>query len=543
MEREAMDTDLLIIGAGPAGLCAAIRAKQAANSAGIECNVCVLEKASEVGAHLLSGAVLDPIALYELLPNWQALDLPFETPVSHDEFLWLSKEKAHKLPTPPQMHNQGNFIISLGKLGRFLAEQAEALGVEIYPGFAASEVLFDEADRVIGVATGDMGITKEGEHKASFQRGMAIHARQTLFAEGCRGSLTKSLIEHYALDKDSQPQTYALGIKEIWQVKSDKHQTGKVTHTIGWPLDNATYGGSFIYHLPDNKVALGLVVGLDYQNPYLSPFEEMQRFKTHPAIAPLLAGGERLAYGARALNEGGYQSIPKLTFPGGALIGCSAGFVNVAKIKGNHTAMKSGMCAAEAFVASLAQESPSDELDAYPNALRQSYVYHELKSVRNIRPGFRRGLWFGLANAAFETYITRGHSPWTLSHHADHESLRYASECQPIDYPKPDGTLTFDRSSSVYLSNIYHEEDQPVHLTLKDISIPVEFNLAQYDAPEQRYCPAGVYEIVQNEHGKPALQINAQNCVHCKTCDIKDPKQNINWITPEGGSGPNYQEM
>ena len=541
MQRESMEYDLIIVGAGPAGLAAAIRCMQLAKEKNKALSICILEKGAEVGSHSLSGAVFETRALDELLPNWQDLGAPLDLAVSEDCFYYLTEHKAKRLPTPPQMHNHGNYIISLGKLCRFLASQAEQLGVDIFPGFAASEVLFDDTGKVTGVVTGDMGIAKNGEHKPSYQPGMALYAKQTFFAEGCRGSLSKTLIQHFNLNKQAQPQTYGIGIKEIWQVNSPLYQAGKVIHTIGWPLDTNTYGGSFIYHLDKQQVALGFVVGLDYQNPYLSPFEESQRFKTHPFIRPLLAQGERIAYGARALNEGGWQSIPTLTFPGGVLIGCSAGFLNVAKIKGNHTAMKSGMLAAEAFIEHYDQDIT--ELTTYESALRESWIAKELHAVRNIRPGFKKGLWWGLANAAFETYITRGHSPWTLNHHADHDSLNPANQSLKIDYPKPDGKLTFDRLSSVYLTNTFHEEDQPCHLRLIDAKIPLQVNLPLYDAPEQRYCPAGVYEIVKDDNAQAKLQINAQNCIHCKTCDIKDPKQNINWTPPEGGGGPNYVEM
>ncbi|MBY3754783.1 electron transfer flavoprotein-ubiquinone oxidoreductase [Azospirillum formosense] len=540
--REVMEYDVLVVGAGPSGLSAAIRLKQLANEAGQELSVCVVEKGSEVGAHLLSGAVFEPHALDELIPDWKEKGAPLTTPAREDRFLYLTETKALKAPfTPPQMHNHGNYIISLGNLARWMAGQAEELGVEIYPGFAAAEVLYDDAGAVKGVATGDMGIGKDGEKTANYTPGMELHARQTIFAEGCRGSLTKTLFERFDLRRDADPQTYGIGIKELWEVAPEKSQPGLIVHTIGWPMDPKTYGGSWLYHMEGNLVSVGFVVGLDYENPHLSPFEEFQRYKTHPAIRPTFEGGRRIAYGARALNEGGFQSIPKLTFPGGLIVGDAAGFLNVPKIKGNHTAMKSGMLAAEAVHELLSAEAPAREAVAYPEKLKASWVWSELFAVRNIRPGFQKGLWAGLANAAYET-ATKGKSPWTLHHrHGDHETLKKASEMPKIAYPKPDGVVSFDRLSSVYLSNTNHEEDQPAHLTLKDASVPIAVNLALYDAPETRYCPAGVYEIVRAEDGSdPRLQINAQNCVHCKTCDIKDPTQNINWVVPEGGGGPNY---
>jgi electron-transferring-flavoprotein dehydrogenase len=543
-DREAMEFDVVIVGAGPAGLSAAIRLRQLAADTGREISVCVVEKGSEVGAHILSGAVLEPRALNELIPDWAERGAPLDTPATDDRFLLLTERRALRLPTPPQMRNHGNYIISLGRLCRWLAEQAEALGVEIFPGFAAAEVMFDEAGAVVGVATGDIGVRRDGTPGPNYQPGVELRARQTLFAEGCRGSLSQQLMERFDLRAGVDPQTYALGIKELWEVESADHTPGQVIHTIGWPLPSNVYGGSFVYHLRDRQVAIGFVVGLDYANPYLSPFEEFQRFKTHPRIRPLLAGGRRIGYGARALNEGGWQSIPRLTFPGGCLIGCAAGFLNVPKIKGTHTAMKSAMVAAEAVAEALAGggEGPV-EVTGYPERLRQSWVWPELKAVRNIRPAFRRGLWPGLAHAAFDTYVLRGRAPWTLRNHADHSATKPAAGFSRIDYPKPDGVLTFDRLSSVFLSNTNHEEDQPCHLVLKDPSVPVSVNLPVYDAPEQRYCPAAVYEIVNEAGTGPRLQINAQNCVHCKTCDIKDPTQNIRWVTPEGGGGPNYAGM
>ena len=542
MERESMQFDVVIVGAGPAGLAAAIRLRQLAAEHDREVSVCVLDKASELGAHTLSGAVLEPRALNELLPDWRQKGAPLNTPVSRDRFIYLTATRAFPLPTPPQMHNSGNYIVSLGNVVKWLGEQAEALGAEIYPGFAAAEVLHHEDGRVKGVATGAMGLDREGRPKATFEPGMELHATYTLFAEGCRGSLTRDLEAKFGLRASADPQTYGIGVKELWEVDAARHQSGLVVHTLGWPLDRRTYGGSFIYHLEGNQVAIGFVVGLDYQNPYLAPFEELQRFKTHPAIRGTFEGGRRICYGARALNEGGLQSIPKLVFPGGALIGCAAGFLNVPKIKGTHTAMKSGMLAAEAAFEALAQPEPQPVLDAYPEAFRNSWAHDELFRARNIRPSFRFGLFGGLAYSGLDAYVLRGHAPWTMHHHPDHTRLRPAREYQPIEYPKPDGKLSFDRLSSVYISNTNHDDDQPCHLRLVDPEVPIRLNLAEYDAPEQRYCPAGVYEIVQ-ESGGPRLQINFQNCVHCKTCDIKDPAQNIRWVVPQGGDGPNYIGM
>ncbi len=546
MQRESMEYDLVVVGAGPAGLAAAIRLKQLGLERGNDLSVTVLEKGSEVGAHILSGAVFEPRALDELIPDWKEKGAPLETPVKEDVFLFLKKTSAFKLPNfllPPQMHNKGNYIISLGNLCRWLAAQAEELGVEIYPGFAAKEVLFHDDGRVKGVATGDMGIAKDGSEKPSHEPGIELHAKYTLFAEGARGSLSEELMARFNLRAGVQPQTYGIGIKELWQIDKAKHQVGLVQHSFGWPLDSKTYGGTFLYHLEEDLVSFGLVIALDYQNPHLSPFDEFQRVKTHPSIARFLKGGTRVAYGARAINEGGLQSIPKLTFPGGALIGCSAGFLNVPKIKGSHNAMKSGMVAAEAAFDSITGGSDgAAELTAYPTAMRRSWSFKELKEVRNCRPAFRWGLLAGTLISGLELW-TRGMLPWTLGHHEDHKSLKPAAKCRKIDYPKPDGELSFDKLSSVFISNTNHEEDQPVHLQLKDAQVPVDHNLKLYDAPEQRYCPAGVYEIVEEEGGAPSLQINAQNCVHCKTCDIKDPTQNIHWTVPEGGGGPNYPNM
>lgn len=538
-----MEYDVVVVGAGPAGLSAAIRLRQLSRERGREVSVCVLEKGSEVGAHILSGAVIEPRALDELIPDWKARGAPLKTPATEDRFLVLTRKRAIGLPVPRQMRNEGNYIVSLGSLCRWLATQAEELGVEIYPGFAAAEVLYDPEGRVRGVATGEMGIGRDGRPKEGHSPGIELLAKQTLFAEGCRGSLTKRLFERFRLREGADPQTYGLGLKELWEARPEAHRPGLVVHTVGWPLDSATYGGSFLYHLEDNQIAAGFVVGLDYRNPYLNPYEEFQRFKTHPRIRSFFEGGRRIAYGARALNEGGLQSIPKLTFPGGALIGCCAGFLNVPKIKGTHTAMKSGIVAAEAVFDALA---PGDAFEAtdYPERLEKSWVYEELKAARNIRPAFRYGLWLGLAYSGLETYLFGARAPWTLRHHADHTALKKAKDCKPIAYPTPDGEITFDRLSSVYISNTNHEEDQPVHLRLKDPRLALDVNLADYDAPEQRYCPGGVYEIVRPEEGgEPKLQINAPNCLHCKACDIKDPLQNIDWVTPEGGGGPNYPNM
>jgi len=545
VERESMQYDVVIVGAGPSGLAAAIRLKQLAGQAGRDISVCVLEKGSEVGAHIMSGAIIEPRALNELIPDWQEKGAPLNTPAREDSFLLLTETESVRLPTPPQMHNEGNYIVSLGNVCRWLASQAEELGVEIYPGFAAAEVLYHPDGSVKGVATGDMGIGRDGEKTDAWQPGMELWARQTLFAEGCRGSLTKTLVARFGLDAGRDPQTYGIGIKELWEVRPEAHEAGKIVHTTGWPLKSDVYGGSFLYHLEDNLVAVGFVVGLDYKNPYLSPYEEFQRFKTHPAIRKVFEGGRRIAYGARALYEGGIQSQYQLTFPGGALLGDAAGCLNVAKIKGSHTAMKSGMLAAEAVFALLGDESAADgaRADAYPQSYRRSWAYDELWRVRNIRPSFRFGLWGGMAYSAIDTFLFRGRAPWTLhNRHRDNESLLPADEFEPIAYPKPDGVLTFDRLSSVFLSSTNHSEDQPIHLRLKDAGVPIAVNLARYAAPETRYCPAGVYEIVGEGEGV-RLQINAQNCVHCKTCDIKDPLQNINWSVPEGGGGPNYPNM
>ena len=539
-DSDAMEYDVVIVGAGAAGLSAAIRLRQISQ----DISVCVLEKGSEVGAHILSGCVLEPRALNELLPDWKERGAPLNTSATDDKFVFLTKNRAIRLPTPPAMNNHGNYIISLSNFCRWLAVQAESLGVQIFSGFPAAELLMENAKegmRVTGVVTGEFGIGKDGQKKSSYQAGVTIKGKYTLFAEGCRGSLSQQLMDKFNLRVEVDPQTYGIGIKELWEIKPEKHKKGSVLHSVGWPMSADTYGGSFLYHLENNQVAVGFVVGLDYKNPYLDPFAEFQRFKNHPAISPIFEGGRRIGYGARALNEGGLQSIPKLTFAGGALIGDAAGFMNVPKVKGTHTAMKSAMLAAEATAAALFGGGDA-ALDGYSQALKESWVYQELYKVRNIRPAFRFGLLVGLLHAAFDTFILRGKAPWTFKNHADNTQLRESKYFQKIIYPKPDGKISFDKLSSVFLSSTNHEEDQPAHLTLKDNSVPVSVNLPLYDAPEQRYCPAGVYEIIE-EAGKPKLQINAQNCVHCKTCDIKDPTQNIVWKTPEGGGGTNYSGM
>ncbi len=546
--RESMPYDLVIVGGGPAGLSAAIRAKQAAAEQGLELSVCILEKGSEIGAHILSGAVVDPKALDELLPEWRTMDSPMTVPVTENHHWILTETGKTEFPhglMPPFMNNKGCYTVSLGNLCRWLAGQAEALGVEIFPGFAAAEVLWNDDGSVKGVATGDMGIARDGTKKDSWQPGLELHAKYTFFAEGVRGHLSKQLIKHFDLAKHSQPQIYGIGLKELWDIPAEKHKPGFVTHTQGWPLSDAN-GGGFLYHQANGQVALGFSVWLNYSNPYLSPFDEFQRWKTHPAIKAILEGGRRVSYGARAINDGGWQSVPKLTFPGGALIGCSAGFLNVPRIKGSHTAMKTGMMAAEAAVDAIASQRGCDELTAYADAYKQSWVYAELKMVRNTLPlveKFGNLVGTGLAGVSMWMEYLGYELPFTMKNHPDYKSLKKAAEARPIAYPKPDGVYSFDKLTSVFLSNTNHEEDQPIHLTLRDPSIPVAVNLPEWDEPAQRYCPAGVYEIVGQDIGEPRFQINAQNCVHCKTCDIKDPSQNITWVVPEGGGGPNYPNM
>jgi len=543
-----MQYDVVIVGAGPAGLAAAIRLKQLAAQHQHEISVCVLEKGSEVGAHILSGAVMDPRALNELIPDWQRLNAPLNAPVTEDRFLFLTEGASYQVPgfmLPVCFQNHGMHVVSLGNVCRWLAQQAEGLGVEIFAGFAAAELLYGEDGSVRGVATGDMGIGRDGKPTANHQPGMALEARYTLFAEGCRGHLGKRLQDRFQLRAGADPQVYGIGLKELWEIAPERHQQGLVVHTAGWPLATDTYGGSFLYHLENRQLAIGFVVGLAYTNPYLSPYEEFQRFKTHPAIRPFLEGGKRIAYGARAIAAGGLQSLPRLVFPGGCLVGDDAGFLNASRIKGSHAAMKSGMLAAEAAFAALRAGRSHDELGAYPEAFRAGWLHDELHRARNFKPWMSKGLLLGTLMVGVDQVLFGGRAPWTLHHgHADHETLKTKAEAEPIAYPRPDGVITFDRLSSVFVSNTNHAEDQPCHLTLKDAAVPIKVNLERYDAPEQRYCPAGVYEIVRDaESRNPRLQINAQNCVHCKTCDIKDPTQNIVWVAPEGGGGPNYPNM
>lgn len=552
--RESMQYDIVIVGAGPAGLATAIHLKQLCQKNNFDLSICILEKGAAVGSHILSGAVFEPEALDQLIPDWANKNAPVKTKVTEDRFYFLTNTNQYKLPTPKTFHNQGNYIISLSNLCLWLSEQAQELGVEIYPGFAARDILIKD-NHVYGIVTNDTGIAKNGSHTSQFQAGIEIHAKQVILAEGCRGSLTKKTIEQFKLNQNSCPQTYGLGIKEIWQIDSKHHQEGLVVHTLGWPLDKNTYGGSFMYHLEDNKLAYGFVVGLDYQNPYLSPFEEAQRFKLHPKIKPIFENGQRIKYGAKSLTEGGYQSLPQLTFPGGLIVGDAAGFLNVAKIKGSHNAIKSGMIAAKAIFQELSNPNNQAQADNSPLQITQyqhdidnSDIKKELYKIRNIRASFNFGLWGGLIYSAIDNYIFNGHAPWTFKHNSDHTALLAInnSKINKITYPKPDNKITFDRLSSIYLANTHHNEDQPSHLTLKDANIPVEINYKQYGGPEQYYCPAGVYEYLtdsSSSNAKTYLQINAQNCIHCKTCDIKDPKQNITWVTPEGGGGPNYQDM
>ena len=542
-----MEYEVVVVGGGPAGLASAIKIKQLAGAAGKEIGVCVIEKGSEIGAHILSGAVMDPRGIDELFPDWRGRGAPIDVPVSEDRFLFLTESGARQTPNwllPECFRNHGNYIISLANVVRWLGEQAEALGVEIYPGFAAAEILYDDQGAVKGVATGNMGVGRDGQPTPNFQPGVELHGKYTLFAEGARGHLGKQLIARFKLDEGRDPQTYGIGLKELWEIDPARHQPGLVVHTAGWPLDSHTYGGSFLYHMNANQVAVGFVVGLGYANPYLSPYEEFQRYKTHPAIRQFFEGGKRIAYGARAITAGGLQALPKLVFPGGALIGCDAGFLNASRIKGSHAAIKSGMLAASAAFDALDGGRQHDELSAYPDAFADSWLHEELHRARNFKPAMSKGLYVGSLLVGIDQVVFRGKAPWTMHQtRADHEKLMPAAQCQAIDYPKPDGVVTFDRLSSVFISSTNHEENQPIHLTLSNPSVPVSINLAQFAGPEQRYCPAGVYEFVKADDGSDRLQINAQNCVHCKTCDIKDPTQNIVWVTPEGGGGPNYPNM
>ncbi|WP_233850063.1 electron transfer flavoprotein-ubiquinone oxidoreductase [Paraburkholderia sp. HD33-4] len=548
IERESMEYDVVIVGGGPAGLSAAIRLKQRAAEKGVEIGVCVLEKGSEIGAHILSGAVMDPRALNELIPDWKEKGAPLVVEVTEDRFMFLSQTGAKSVPNwalPDNFKNHGNYVISLANVTRWLGQQAEALGVEIFPGFPAAEVLYNDDGSVKGVATGNLGIGKDGEPTENFQLGMELHAKYTLFCEGARGHLGRQLSDKFKLRDGADPQVYGIGIKELWEIDPAKHKPGLVIHTAGWPLDTQTYGGSFLYHIDNSQVMVGFVVGLGYSNPYLSPFEEFQRYKTHPEIRKFLEGGKRVSYGARAITAGGLMSLPKLAFPGGALVGDDAGFLNASRIKGSHAAIKTGMLAADAAFDAVQAGRQNDELAAYPEAFKSSWLHTELHKARNFKQWMSKGLYLGTIMVGLEQKILKGNVPWTLRHkHWDHETLKPASQCRPIAYPKPDGKLTFDRLSSVFISNTNHEENQPAHLTLKDASVPVKVNLRTYAGPEARFCPAGVYEFVKTDDGQQdRLQINAQNCVHCKTCDIKDPTQNIVWVTPEGGGGPNYSNM
>ena len=548
IERDAMEFDVVIVGGGPAGLAAAIRLKQLEAEHGREVSVCVIEKGSEIGAHILSGAVMDPGAISELFPDWKERGAPLNTPVTEDRFVFLSATGGRSTPNwmlPACFKNHGNYIVSLANVVRWLGQQAEELGIEIYPGFAAAEILYSEDGAVRGVATGNMGVSREGEPTDQFQPGIELHAKYTLFAEGSRGHLGRQLIARYELARDRDPQSYGIGLKELWEIDPARHEEGLVMHTAGWPLSNDTYGGSFLYHFENNQVAVGFVVGLNYTNPYLSPFDEFQRYKTHPMIRRFFEGGKRVAYGARAITAGGLNALPKTVFPGGALIGCEAGYLNASRIKGSHAAIKTGMLAAEAAFEALGADRSNDVLESYPKAFESSWLHDELYRARNFKPAMSKGLWMGTLLVGIDQVVFKGKAPFTLhTSKPDNEYLKPAAECTPISYPKPDGKISFDKLSSVFISNTNHEENQPIHLTLKDQSIPVDTNLARYAGPEQRYCPAGVYEFVKDEDtGADRLQINAQNCVHCKTCDIKDPTQNIVWVVPEGGGGPNYPNM
>ncbi|MFA5703533.1 MAG: electron transfer flavoprotein-ubiquinone oxidoreductase [Advenella sp.] len=546
-ERESMEYDVVVVGGGPAGLSTAIKLKQLSNENNKDISVCVLEKGGEIGAHILSGAVMDPLALDELIPDWKEKGAPLDTAVKEDEFLFLSETGARKTPhwmLPPCFKNEGNYIVRLGDVTRWLGEQAESLGVDIFPGFAATEILYDDKGAVRGVATGDMGVNRDGSHSDHYQPGMELLAKYTIFAEGSRGQLGRQLIEKFNLDQGRDPQSYGIGIKEMWEIDPAKSKPGLVIHTAGWPLDSDTYGGTFLYHLDNNIVVVGMVVGLDYANPWLSPFEEFQRYKTHPSIKPYFENGKRIAYGARALTAGGLLSLPKLVFPGGAMVGCEAGFLNASRIKGSHAAIKTGALAAQALYDALVAERSHDILSDYPIAFEQSWLYKELNKARNFKQWFKKGRTVATIMTGVEQLLFQGKMPWTIHRtKADHECLKPAAECAKIEYPKPDGKITFDRLSSVFISNTNHDENEPIHLTLKNPDIPVDTNLKVYAGPEQRYCPAGVYEFIKDDNGEDKLQINAQNCVHCKTCDIKDPTQNIVWVAPQGGEGPVYSGM